>query len=168
MKNELENIITSIEFDKIEKHPNILIAARFWDDERFNAAKVCYGFMRKIDDLIDDRKAGEEAITCLEKQILTDKVKNWLACIDSSSMDDPALKELTDTISKFKIPLQLFHNFARSMLFDIDNNGFSTFNEFLEYTEGASVAPASVFVHLCCLNRDNGEYSPPDFYIDPN
>jgi phytoene/squalene synthetase len=165
MRNELDNIIASIEFDKIEKHPNILIAARFWDDERFNAAKVCYGFMRKIDDLIDDRKASEEAITSIEKQILTDKVKKWLACLDSSTINDPELRELTDTILKFKIPLQLFHNFARSMLFDIDHNGFSTFKEFLEYAEGASVAPASVFVHLCCLNHDNSEYSLPDFDV---
>ena len=165
MDNEINKIINSIAIDKIEKHPNILIAARFWEDERYYAAKACYGFMRMIDDMIDDRKARDEAIGCLEQQVMTEKVKNWLACLDQTSVNDPVIKELTDTITKFKIPLQLFHNFARSMLFDVDHNGFSTFNEFLDYSEGASVAPASVFVHLCCLSEENNEYITPGFDV---
>jgi phytoene/squalene synthetase len=51
------------------------------------------------------------------------------------------------------------------MLFDINNNGFSTLDEFLEYSEGASVAPASIFVHLCCLQEEHNEYKPADFDI---
>jgi phytoene/squalene synthetase len=51
------------------------------------------------------------------------------------------------------------------MLFDIDHNAFSTFREFIDYAEGASVAPASVFVHLCCLTERNGEYVPPDLDV---
>ena len=85
MNNELNKFINSIAFDQIEKHPNILIAARFWDEKRYHAAKVCYRFMRKIDDLIDDRKARDDAITCMEKQILTEKVNSWLGCLDKTS-----------------------------------------------------------------------------------
>ena len=165
MKKEVENIINSIAFEEIEKHPNILIAARFWDDRRFLAAKTCYRFMRMIDDHIDDRKAKDEAISCLEKEVLTNKVNSWIECLVSNPENDPMIKELTDTISTFHIPLQLFHNFAKSMLYDIDHSGFSTVDDFIEYAEGASVAPASVFVHLCCLSEDNGEYHPPDFDV---
>ena len=161
MDNELKKIINSIAFDNIEKQPNILIAARFWEEERYSAAKACYGFMRMIDDMIDERKAGDEAIGYLEQQMLTDKVNNRLACLDHPSVNNHVIRELTDTISKFKIPLKLFRNFARSMLFDVDHNGFSTFDEFLVYSEGASVAPASVFVHLCCLSKENNEYYAP-------
>lgn len=165
MDNELNKIISNIAFCKIEKHPNILIAARFWEEERYHAARACYGFMRMIDDMIDDRKAGNEAIGCLEQKLLNEKVRNWLACLDQTSGNDPVIRELTETITKFKIPLQLFNNFARSMLFDVDHDGFASFNEFLEYSEGASVAPASVFVHLCCLSEKNGEYIAPDFDV---
>ena len=165
MDSELNNIIRSIAFDKIEKHPNILIAARFWENERYYAAKTCYGFMRMIDDMIDDRKASNEAISCLEKELLSEKVRNWLSCLDNTSENDPVIRELTDTITRFKIPLQLFNIFARSMLFDVDHNGFATFDEFLDYSEGASVAPASVFVHLCCLSEQNHEYIVPDFDV---
>ncbi|MCP4313407.1 MAG: squalene/phytoene synthase family protein, partial [Bacteroidetes bacterium] len=73
--------------------------------------------------------------------------------------------ELRDTISTFKIPLQIFHNFAKSMLYDIDHDGFDTLDDFMVYAEGASVAPASVFVHLCCLSEENNTYTIPDFDI---
>jgi phytoene/squalene synthetase len=72
---------------------------------------------------------------------------------------------LSNTISTFNIPLQLFHNFAKSMLHDINHNGFLTFEEFMGYAEGASVAPASIFVHLCCLSEVNNEYRAPDFDV---
>ncbi len=161
MEKELQDIINGIAFNEIEKHPNILIAARFWDDRRFHAAKVCYKFMRMIDDHIDDRKAKDEAITCMEREVLTQKVNNWIECLVMNPDQDPLIRELTDTIRTFHIPLQLFHNFAKSMLYDIDHNGFSTLDDFLDYAEGASVAPASVFVHLCCLKEENGQYLPP-------
>jgi len=165
MNKEIEHIINSIAFEKIEKHPNILIAARFWDDRRFFAAKTCYRFMRMIDDHIDDRKAKDEAITCLEREVLTEKVNSWIECLVMNPDNDPLIKELTDTIKIFHIPLQLFHNFARSMLYDIDHSGFDTLEDFIDYAEGASVAPASVFVHLCCLSEVDGEYFPPDFNV---
>lgn len=165
MEREIDHIINSIAFENIEKHPNILIAARFWDERRFLAAKVCYRFMRMIDDHIDDRKAKDEAITCLEREVLTNRVNSWIECLVSNPDLDSTIKELTETIDTFHIPLQLFHNFARSMIYDIDHNGFDTLEDFIDYSEGASVAPASVFVHLCCLSEENGEYSPPEFDV---
>ncbi|MCD4731476.1 MAG: squalene/phytoene synthase family protein, partial [Bacteroidales bacterium] len=54
-----------------------------------------------------------------------------------------------------------FHVFAKSMIYDINNTGFDTFDDFIHYAEGASVAPASVFVHLCCLNEELQEYVYP-------
>jgi len=121
--------------------------------------------MRMIDDFIDDRKAKDEAITCLEREVLTNRVNSWIECLAENPDNDPVIKELTDTVSAFHIPLQLFHNFAKSMLYDIDHNGFNTLEDFIDYAEGASVAPASVFVHLCSLSEENGEYRPPDFDV---
>jgi len=161
----IKSIIESISFENIEKHPNILIAARFWDDRRYHAAKVCYQFMRMIDDQIDERKAEDSAIDCLEKKILTDKVNSWMECLDKTSDKDPWIRELADTISTFHIPLKLFHSFSRSMHYDVNHDGFSTLEEFKDYAEGASVAPASIFVHLCCLSENNGEYISPDFDV---
>jgi phytoene/squalene synthetase len=157
--------ISHIDFENIQKHPNILIAASFWDEHRYHAAKVCYKFMRMIDDLIDDRKALGNEISCLEQEELSEKVNSWIDCLDAKPASDPFYKELTVTLNRFKIPLQLFHNFAKSMLYDINHDGFSSLDDFMEYTEGASVAPASIFVHLCCLSEHHGEYLTPDYDI---
>ena len=165
MDRELNRIIQSIDFEKIEKHPNILIAARFWDDKRYHAARICYKFMRMIDDLIDDRKSRNESISCLEQEELGRQVKSWIECLDQVPEDDPFYRELVFTLSTFKIPLQLFHNFAKSMIYDISHDGFATLKDFLDYSEGASVAPASIFVHLCCLSEENGEYRIPEFDV---
>ncbi len=163
--NKAEEMLGRIDFKAIKDHPNILIAARFWDDERYQAAKICYRFMRYIDDLIDDRKADSNALTCLEKQLLTDKVNRWIDCIEKAQPDDLFMEKVIDTVRKFKIPLVFFRNFARSMIYDINNNGFETFGDFLDYAEGASNGPASVFVHLCCLTEKNGEFIPSPFDI---
>ena len=160
MNSEIDNILSSIDFENIEKHPNILIAASFWDRDRYRAAQVCYKFMRMIDDLIDERRSRDDTIASMEKQMLTEKVNTWLGCLENSTDHDPFIEELKDTISIYKIPLQLLHNFARSMLYDINHNTFPSFRKFLDYAEGASVAPASVFVHLCCLSKENGHYKP--------
>ena len=159
------DILNSIDFKRINNHPNILIAARFWDDDRYNAAKTCYKFMRSIDDMIDDHKALNNTLTLEEKQLFTGKVNDWISCLNKLFSNDPFIEEVIDTITWFKIPLKLFHNFAKSMIYDINNNGFATYNDFLKYAEGASVAPASLFVHLCCLKKENGKYVSPEFNI---
>lgn len=165
MDREINRIISNIDFENIQKHPNILIAASFWNEKRYHAAKVCYKFMRMIDDLIDDRKALGDEISCLEQAELSEKVKGWIDCLQTMPESDPFYTELIQTISTFKIPLQLFHNFAKSMLYDISHDGFSSMENFLEYAEGASVAPASIFVHLCCLSEEDGEYLIPNYNI---
>ena len=161
METEVQDIVNKIDFEKIKDHPNILIAAKFWDNDRYQAARVCYRFMRIIDDMIDDRKADQQALDCLEKQFFTERVNNYIECLEMIDTEDPLILEVIRTVETYKIPLKLFRNFAGSMLHDINHNGFETFEEFISYSEGASVAPASVFVHLCCLGRINGSFLPP-------
>ncbi len=166
---DLNNIVaetfTKIDFHKIKDHPNILIAARFWEDDRYEAAKTIYRFMRYIDDMIDDRKALDGMLSCMEKKIYADQVNAWIDCLGMDQASDPIFGEVTDTIHRFRIPLHFFYNFARSMVFDIHHDGFATFDEFLDYAEGASNGPASVFVHLCCLDQLQGEYVPMNVVI---
>ena len=51
------------------------------------------------------------------------------------------------------------------MIYDIYHDGFPTLQSFIEYAQGASVAPASIFVHLCGLTQQNGQYLPPPFDV---
>ena len=164
-RDKFLEIFNSIDFHKIIDHPNILIAANFWDAERYCAAKTCYKFMRAIDDLIDNHKAKNKLIAADERAEFVTNVEDWLKMIIISKVCNPPQEELIETIEKFRIPLWPMEAFAKSMIYDINNDGFPTLNAFLEYAQGASVAPAAIFVHLNGISKVNGNYENPPFDV---
>jgi len=116
-----DEVLAAMPIELLTKHPNILIAAGFWEEKRYHAAKTCYRFMRKIDDMIDDRKADVKALDDCEKNLFTDKVYDWISCLSGNAAFDSSLQEVVEVVSEFNIPLSLFSNFAKSMIFDIHN-----------------------------------------------
>jgi phytoene/squalene synthetase len=168
MNTQIDNYLTvfnGLNFEKIKDHPNILIAANFWEEDRYNAAKTCYKFMRAIDDLIDNYKADHEIIAENEKRRFMTEVNNWINGVKDKTNNNPMHKELIETLDKFQIPILAMEAFAKSMIYDIHHDGFNTLQKFLEYTEGASIAPASIFVHLCGIKSWNGHYSAPSYDV---
>jgi phytoene/squalene synthetase len=164
-KDKFLDIFNSIDFQKIKDHPNILVAANFWEEDRFCAAKICYKFMRAIDDLIDNHKAQNRLIEPGERKEFVANVEDWLKMIIVSKDCNALEEELRETVNKFRIPLWPMEAFAKSMIYDINNDGFPSLDTFLEYAGGASVAPASIFVHLNGLQKINGRYAPPQFDV---
>jgi phytoene synthase len=164
-KEEFLRIFNSIDFNSIKDHPNILIAARFWEEDRYCAAKTCYRFMRKIDDLIDDHKAKNKMIAPEERKEFMSNVNDWMRMVISSDDSNPGQKELSETVEKFRIPVWPLQAFAKAMIYDINNDGFPTLDSFIDYSQGASVAPASIFVHLNGLTLKNGSYNLPEFDV---
>ena len=159
------DIFDTIDFEKIVDHPNILIAANFWDKERYQAAKNCYKFMRAIDDLIDDYKTEHVTIAPENQAQFETDVYRWINTIAEASQDNPLQTELIETVEKFRIPFWPMEAFAKSMIYDIYHDGFQTLQGFIDYAGGASVAPASIFVHLCGLTQKDGQYLPPVFDV---
>lgn len=158
------NLFNRIDFRKIIDHPNILIAAAFWEEDRYLAAKMCYKYMRAIDDLIDCHKAVHSVISKDEKDRFMQSVSDWVNLVrhaENNNIDH----ELIDTIRRFHIPIWPLETFAKSMIYDIDHTGFATINDFIEYSQGASVSPASVFVHLNGLTRKEGSLLQPAFDV---
>jgi hypothetical protein len=80
-RDEFLEIYNSIDFHQIIDHPNILIAANFWETDRYCAAKSCYKFMRAIDDLIDNHKAKNKLIDVNERKEFVANVDDWLKMI---------------------------------------------------------------------------------------
>lgn len=153
------------EFHEILTNPILDIAARFWDDERYDAFKICYRSMRIIDDLIDDRKATGRRILKVEIQQLTSMLNDLVETAGSGAPCDSFTKELIETRARFLIPFWPWQRLSKSMLYDLHHDGFRTFQVFLRYSEGAAIAPASVFVHLCGVTKKNGYYHTPQFDI---
>lgn len=166
VENDLfKDIFDSIDFQKIIDHPNILIAASFWDAERFGAARVCYKFMRTVDDLVDNYKTEHSTIDPGGRVILEKDVNQWIGALSENSVTMPGYAGLISTIRLFQIPFWPMEAFARSMIYDIYHDGFADFNSFLEYASGASVAPAAIFVHLSGLRKSDEGYLPPVFNV---
>jgi phytoene/squalene synthetase len=155
----------NISYKEISNNPIMDIAARFWSDERYHAFKILYKSFRIIDDLVDNKKISSYKISEIEKQKLILKVENWAKSVKESESINTFQKELVKTIVKFRIPIWPWEKFSRSMAYDIHNKGFKTFQIFLNYAEGAVIAPASIFLHLCGLKENNGHYYAPDFNI---
>jgi phytoene/squalene synthetase len=164
-REQFIGIFNSIEFEKIIDHPNILIAANFWEDDRYCAAKTCYRFMRAIDDLIDNHKAANKMIAPEERKDFVADVNEWLKMVIVSENCNPEKEELNKTINKFHLPLWPLEAFAKSMIYDIINDGFPSLQAFLDYAQGASVAPASIFVHLSGLTSRDGHFEDPSFDV---
>jgi phytoene/squalene synthetase len=164
-REEFIRLFESIDFEKILDHPNILIAANFWDEARYQAARTCYRFMRNLDDQIDNYKAEHRGITEEEKARFKDIIKQWLGMLQDGRDLEPFSTELTDTVKRFRIPVWALESFAESMLYDVNNDGFATLSDFVQYSGGASVAPASVFVHLAGLKENQGTYYDPPFNV---
>ena len=164
-REEFLKIFDSIDFGRIKDHPNILIAAHFWEEERYNAARVCYKFLRAIDDLIDNHKAEKKFIAPEERNQFIANVNEWIRMFSVTGSDDPLHRERVETIDKFRIPEWAMRDFAGSMIYDINNDGFPTLGAFIEYSRGASVAPASIFVHLAGLVKKDGVFTDPAFDV---
>jgi len=164
-KDKFLKIFNSIDFNKIQDHPNILVAANFWEEDRFCAARICYKFMRAIDDLIDNHKAKNKLIEQQDRKEFVANVEEWLGMIIVSKECNALGEELRATVEKFRIPFWPMEVFAKSMIYDINNDGFPTLESFLEYSGGASVAPASIFVHLNGLRKANECFEPPVFDV---
>ena len=159
------NFTREPDFQKILTNPILDIAARFWDDERYNAFRVCYRSMRIIDDLIDERKATGEPITDSEKQEMAITLANWYEAFKANRPGDDFQRQLLETTERFEIPTWPWQRLLKAMLYDLDHNGFGNFGVFLRYTEGAAIAPAAVFMHLCGVNESDGTYQTPSFDI---
>ena len=168
MKTQSEQyfeIFNSLDFARIIDHPNILIAANFWDEDRFLAAKTCYKFMREIDDYIDNYKSENCVIAECDKELFIAQVNQWIGSIHDKKNETLFQGELVKTFETFRIPIWTMETFAKSMIYDINNDGFTSLDSFLEYSRGASIAPASVFVHLCGITKNGSGYASPVYDV---
>lgn len=148
--------------------PNLYLAANFLEpEEKFRAFLASYAAMRLVDDLADDSRAQGD-ISPREQKRLASKIDDFAQMFESGRLDFslPYSGELHAAIARFRIPTWPFTLLAESMKFDLVNDRFDTFEQFLWYSEGAAVAPAAIFMHLAgCSYSNEGRVHLPKFDI---
>jgi len=154
-----------LDFSEILTNPILDIAARFWEDDRYEAFKICYRSMRVIDDLVDNQKSVGRQLGAEEQNLFASMIDDWICSLRRRRAADYFQEQLIDTIERFRLPLWPWEKLAAAMLYDLYHNGFASFHKFLRYTEGAAIAPAAVFMHLCGVNRTGDKFTPPVFDI---
>ena len=151
--------------DQVMTNPILDIAARVWEPERYRAFRVCYRSMRRIDDLVDHRKATGEPLRAAEVTIYRRMLHDWVGVLQRRERAGGFQDELLDTMERFLIPVWPWERLCRAMEYDLTHAGFESFLTFRRYAEGAAVAPAAVFMHLCGIRSENGRYLPPAYDI---
>ncbi|MCP4647692.1 MAG: squalene/phytoene synthase family protein [bacterium] len=151
------------DFQEVLTNPILDIAARFWEDERYKAFTVCYRSMRAVDDLIDNRKASGLKLSDAEKKQISSTITEWVST--GAMLGGSIQKKLDEVRGRFRLPAWPWQKLSRSMIYDVNHEGFESFPAFLEYSEGAAVAPASIFMHLCGVAKNEEDYHPPKFDV---
>ncbi|MEW5994086.1 MAG: squalene/phytoene synthase family protein, partial [Candidatus Zixiibacteriota bacterium] len=96
---------------------------------------------------------------------LVESIDRWVGDLISGEPADAFQQELGATIERFLLPLWPWEKLAEAMRFDLTHSGFATWRQFRRYCEGAAVAPASVFMHLCGLGEKSGRFLAPVFDV---
>ncbi len=163
--NSYIDFAIDLDFSEILTNPILDIAARFWDDDRYEAFRICYRSMRVVDDLVDNQKSVGRQLSRDEQNLFASMIDDWINSLRRKRAVDLFQEQLLETIERFRLPLWPWEKLANAMLYDLYHNGFPSFLQFLRYTEGAAIAPAAVFMHLCGVERNGDHYQPPAFDI---
>ncbi len=135
----------------------------FRDRARYWAFCTYYAVMRVVDDRVDNlptrsglslraREAEHEVVSAWESAVAccyagqVPTRSTWEPCEVAAARE--LLGAFTESLEVVRPPQFLWSNFFRSMHWDLDHSRFCTWGEFLEYTEGASVAPTTIYLYL--------------------
>lgn len=165
MGNTKLDFAPHLDFSSILTNPILDIAARVWEDDRYEAFKICYRSMRRIDDLVDHRKSTGQPLTSDEAARLTAMLTTWVDSIQLQDVDDQFHTDFLDTLMRFRMPFWPWQRLCRAMIYDLTHNGFASLHVFLRYCEGAAIAPAAVFMHLCGVKHPDSQYTLPPYDI---
>ncbi len=159
--------------ERIAKHnrPHLYTVANFFFDPKiYYAFCATYASMRVIDDMIDEID-GRRLLSDSERCQFIQKIDDWLAeihsCLNDSEKTNPIATALTDVFRHFPIPIHFWDNLAKAMKEDLEKDRFQTFEEYLAYTEGAAIAPATIFMYFLTFQKDGSGYACIRSDIDP-
>ncbi|MEW6749026.1 MAG: phytoene/squalene synthase family protein [Candidatus Micrarchaeota archaeon] len=104
-------------------------ASRFMSRERKDSFYAIYAFCRHTDNLIDDNEGNPR----LQKMLIVDWKKRFLADYEKGYSSDPILNPFIFVMRKHGIPLRYPLELIRGVAMDIRKKSYSTFAELRQY-----------------------------------
>jgi len=155
-----------------------LTSCYFSDRAKYHAFCGLYAVMRVVDDRID-AIPSRAALSEEEQKKEIAVVDAWRGALTAAyggevvegkaleACDHPQagdlLTALEETVRSFPVSIDLWRNFFDAMERDILRPRFATYQEFLQYAEGATVAPTTIYLFLIAAQAEEGGiYSVPE------
>jgi len=148
---------------------NLYVVSRYFADrEKYLAFCAFYAVMRLVDDRIDaipsrnelapEAKAYEHRVVDFWQRAVEECRAGTVPVVAEIPEGLPAsvpelLAALTHASRCFPVPGVLWRNFFAAMHRDLDSHRFATYRDFLDYAEGAAVAPTTIYLYLVASRR---------------
>lgn len=117
-----------------------------------------YTFARTADDYAD-----EGDLTEIDRLRLLDKLSAKLVAVEQGSQtDDPLIIALADTIERFELPLQLFHDLLSAFRQDVTKRRYDNFSEIQDYCRRSANPVGRLLLYL------NGDASEENLTLSDN
>lgn len=146
---------------------NLYLTSRFFaDPARYRSFCAFYAVMRRVDDRVDELCA-RSGVPAAERERVRSEVDAWrraVAALGAGEAAEPAGRALdglddaesaralllacADAHRRFAIPAEVWRSFFAAMDRDLEDRRFATYREFLDYAEGATVAPTTIYLLL--------------------
>lgn len=141
-----------------KKNPFLYNVSRFFEDKnKFKAFCSTYASMRIVDDFVDNI-THRDNLSIKEKEFYLSEIDKWetqiIDCYNGKEFNNSILLALRDTFRTFDLSVLPWVNLAKAMRWDINNSRFNSFEDFLGYAEGASIAPAMVFISILSAKQN--------------
>ena len=103
-----------------------------------------YAFARRADDLADEGEmSDEERIAALQGM---DKALEDLSLAHEAN--DPVFIALADTVERYELPLQLFHDLLTAFKQDVSKKRYANFGEVMQYCRYSANPVGRLLLHL--------------------
>jgi len=132
------------------------------DPARYEAFIAMYAVMRVVDDLVDALPASRGLDPALRASTL-ETLAAWESRISAALRGAPAEEPLDRALAaasmQFPLSPTLWTNFVSAMRRDVDHDRFEDDRVFLEYAEGATAAPTTIYLYLLASQPgEDGRY----------
>jgi phytoene/squalene synthetase len=156
----LDEALRTCEEIAAKDRSNLYVVSQFIRDRRrYEAFTAMYSVMRVIDDLVDD-VTNIGTLSAAERARMEGELERWQGRIEAAYVGNPQPEPsdiaLASALAAFPVPRSTWWNFISAMRYDLRYDRFETWDNFLEYAEGATAAPTTIYIYLLCAQPVDG------------